>query len=230
MRSRFLILKTCAVGLLGLLVGASLATYEQSQYTKFEASQSLPTRKFPPPGASSPDQSADEVDASEQGDTPERLPLEDEFGDKLVFRLDPKLRPEEVVELQMIALQAAAKSPDGFSLCYRFASPANRNAVGAADEFEEMLWNLFRPLIGHLSRVIGRPVINKNVAEILVTGVGSDGRFMGYRFVVIKQSSGPFVGCWMTDMVVPVIDPDEDDQTPGKQTISDLSVANAVTI
>ncbi len=116
----------------------------------------------------------------------------------------PELSPEDVVKIQMEALQRAAHSPQAFTDCYAFASSANRRVFGRLEQFKSMLERSYSSLIGHRRALIGRARIEGDFAYVLVTGMDSENGCMCYEFLLTKQQQSPFQNCWMTDTVYEV--------------------------
>ena len=116
----------------------------------------------------------------------------------------PDLSPEDVVKIQMEALQRAAHSPQAFADCYAFASLANRRVFGRLEQFKSMLERSYSSLIGHRSVLIGRARIEGDFAYVLVTGIDSENGGMSFEFLLSKQQQSPFQNCWMTDTVFEV--------------------------
>ncbi len=139
---------------------------------------------------------------------------------KVLASPSAELNPEDVVRLQLAGLQRAATSVDGFADCFAFASPENRLSFPRMDEFQAMLWRSYPTLIGHRQAVLGRAIIEGNLARVLVTGFDSAGKPMCYEFFLTKQHSKVYRDCWMTDSVLPVLPPDVVNQTTGPSASS----------
>lgn len=117
-------------------------------------------------------------------------------------RPDASLSPSDVVRRQLDALQAASDQPEAIEVCYRYASPANREYIGSVSDFESLLRSRqYSPLIGHRDRVVGRPVYSDDSVTLLVTIIDPGGEPFAYRFVLDRQNRAPFEGCWMTSAV-----------------------------
>lgn len=118
----------------------------------------------------------------------------------------PKLSPREVVRIQANALEDNDRvHPDwGIEVVWRFASPANKQYTGPLERFTEMVKNpLYAPMLNHLGAEVEGAVTVGPSAQVDVTLKTRHG-YARYRFVLRRQVSGEFAGCWMTDSVGPV--------------------------
>ena len=117
----------------------------------------------------------------------------------------PDLSPEEVVRLQVEALQHNDEPhPDaGIEAAFRFASPSNRRATGPIDRFTEMVKGpAYSAMLGFERAEYGEMRVDGDQAAQRVTLVQPDGRRVSYVFGLSKQSGGEYAGCWMTDSVM----------------------------
>ena len=122
----------------------------------------------------------------------------------------PDLTPEEVVRLQVEALQRNDEPrPDaGIATAFRFASPGNRRATGPLERFAAMVKGpVYGDMLGFESAEYGVMRVEGDLAAQRVTLVQSDGRRVRYVFGLSKQTGGDCAGCWMTDSVVREADP-----------------------
>ena len=117
---------------------------------------------------------------------------------------EPKLKPNDVVRLQLLAMQQNDDSDFGIEVTFRFASPANKKQTGPLKRFISLVRNpSYRPLLNH---------INATFIELTVEGVFAvqdviittyNGERIGYRFRLSIQKGPLYPGCWMTDSVTP---------------------------
>lgn len=120
---------------------------------------------------------------------------------------DPILQAQEVVRLQLDALQNNDLMPDnaGIRIAYRFASPKNREALGSLSSFIRVVKNpLYAPLIGFERAELGalRETFHNDHAW-QQAWVYHGGRTRGvFRWVLARQTSGRYAGCWLVDAVV----------------------------
>lgn len=129
------------------------------------------------------------------------VPLPTEAASVVNLGPDPKWSPSEVVTIQLEALEYAAKHPKGYECCYRFASPANVQALGSLDNFSRIVQENYGVLIGSKSRLLGREMVSDLHATVLVSCVGNDSSITCYRFLLSKCQEEPCVDCWLTDSV-----------------------------
>jgi len=117
----------------------------------------------------------------------------------------PDLSPEEVVRLQVEALQHNDEPhPDaGIEAAFRFASPENKRATGPLDRFTAMVKGpAYGTMLGFERAEYGEMRVDGDEAAQRVILVQPDGRRVSYVFGLSKQSGGGYDGCWMTDSVV----------------------------
>lgn len=121
---------------------------------------------------------------------------------------DPLLSPTEVVQLQVDGLAADRADGLGILQCYCFASPANRTVTGPLDRFGAMVrQGPFRGMARPRAVLVGSPQVTGEVARLLVTIVDEASQLRAFTFVLAKQKSAPYAGCWMTEAVFPVNNP-----------------------
>jgi hypothetical protein len=117
----------------------------------------------------------------------------------------PDLSPEEVVRLQVEALQHNDEPhPDaGIEAAFRFASPENKRATGPLDRFTEMVKGpVYGAMLGFERAEYGEMRVEGDQAAQRITLVQPDGQRVSYVFGLSKQSGGEYDGCWMTDSVM----------------------------
>lgn len=128
-------------------------------------------------------------------------------------RPDPTLEPDEVVRIQLRALQTndEARGDSGIMLAFEFASPSNREVVGPLTHFIAMVKTpAYRPMLAHRSAEQGPLVVSGNRAQQRVTVTTAAGRSVVFLFTLSRQATGEFAGCWMTDAVIR----EEDEEPP----------------
>lgn len=109
-----------------------------------------------------------------------------------------------MVDAQLAALQHVDDPyPDaGLEVVFAYASPGNKRATGPLADFIGMLHNpLYATLLGFQSAHRGDLRVEGDAATVQVLLVGADGRTAGYQWLLTRQASGPYRGCWMTDGV-----------------------------
>lgn len=117
-----------------------------------------------------------------------------------------QLTPEEVVERQIISLQAAMLDNECLIECYSFAAPSNRAATGPFENFSALVRTEPFIELGRCSSFqVGSAVIDGDAAAVLVSLLTDRDQSMAFRFVLAKQTQAPYQGCWMTEGVFPLV-------------------------
>ena len=119
---------------------------------------------------------------------------------------DPALPPEEVVRIQLEALQSNdIPTPDaGIRQVWMLAHPNNKRITGPLPRFARMIKGAsFRPLIGHAAHDIEPLTTTEAQVAFKVTIETSDGDVLEYLWAVGRVDSGPADGAWLTTSVSP---------------------------
>ena len=117
---------------------------------------------------------------------------------------EPELKPNDVVRLQLIAMQQNDDSDFGIEVTFRFASPANKQQTRPLKRFIGLVRNpSYRPLLNHINATILELTVEEvfAVQDVIITT--SNGERIGYRFRLSIQKGPLYPGCWMTDSVIP---------------------------
>ncbi len=117
---------------------------------------------------------------------------------------EPKLKPNDVVRLQLLAMQQNDDSDFGIEVTFRFASPANKKQTGPLKRFIGLVRNpSYRPLLNHINATFLELTVEEvfAVQDVIITT--SNGERIGYRFRLSIQKGPLYPGCWMTDSVTP---------------------------
>ena len=117
---------------------------------------------------------------------------------------EPELKPNDVVRLQLLAMQQNDDSDFGIEVTFRFASPANKKQTGPLKRFIGLVRNpSYRPLLNHINVTFLKLTVEEvfAVQDVIITT--SNGERIGYRFRLSIQKGTLYPGCWMTDSVVP---------------------------
>ena len=117
---------------------------------------------------------------------------------------EPKLKPNDVVKLQLLAMQQNDDSDFGIEVTFRFASPANKKQTGPLKRFIGLVRNpSYRPLLNHINATFIELTVEEVFAiqDVIITT--SNGERIGYRFRLSIQKGPLYPGCWMTDSVTP---------------------------
>ena len=115
-----------------------------------------------------------------------------------------ELKANEIVSLQLMAMQQNDVSNRGIEITFRFASPQNKVQTGPLSRFIMLVKNpAYRPLLNHLDATFLNLKVEGNVAiqEVIITT--SKGTRKGFRFLLSLQQGEQFKDCWMTDAVIP---------------------------
>ena len=117
---------------------------------------------------------------------------------------EPELKPNDVVKLQLLAMQQNDDSDFGIEVTFRFASPSNKIQTGPLKRFIRLVRNpSYRPLLNHINATFLELNIQENFAVQDVIITTSNGERIGYRFRLSIQKGPLYQECWMTDSVIP---------------------------
>ena len=117
----------------------------------------------------------------------------------------PKFTPDKVVRIQLEALANNDRpyQDAGIEIAFRFASPANKQTTGPLSRFIRLVHNpIYRPMLDHQTAQLGDMFVEDVRAILPVLLTASDGKRVGYMFVLSKQAGGAYDQCWMTDAVL----------------------------
>ena len=109
--------------------------------------------------------------------------------------------------LQLAALatepRAGRDAGEGLRTAWQFASPGNRAATGPLERFALMLRSpAYLGLLEHRAAQLGPVVLRGDEARLEVLVLTADDQAQGYTWVLGRQSTAPWTGCWMTDGVL----------------------------
>ena len=117
---------------------------------------------------------------------------------------EPELKPNDVVRLQLLAMQQNDDSDFGIEVTFRFASPSNKIQTGPLKRFIRLVRNpSYLPLLNHTNATFLELTVEEDFAVQDVIITTSKGKRIGYRFRLSIQKGPLYPGCWMTDSVVP---------------------------
>ena len=123
----------------------------------------------------------------------------DPLGEALVP--DPALSPGDVVRIQLEALRHNDEKDRGIAVAFRFASPANRANTGPLSRFIAMIeQGPYAVMLDFREAEYGTVETAGNQARQRVT-LTSDREIVTYWFYLSRQSTAPYMDCWMTDAV-----------------------------
>lgn len=124
------------------------------------------------------------------------------------LRPDPALSPEEVIVIQLSALQANdAPEPDaGIARTFVFAHPDNRRVTGPLPRFAQMIKGpRYEVLLNHRAHEIREVASTEDEAAFAVVVTGRDGEVVGFRWALARVADGEHAGAWMTIAVSPPV-------------------------
>ncbi len=119
---------------------------------------------------------------------------------------DPSLSPQDVVSIQIEALQNNDTPYEnrGLEVTFNFASPANKLMTGPLERFKMMVRNpIYGPMINHRRAKYENLKAEGKSAQIDVILNSREGEYLGYRFILSRQHGNQYEGSWMTDAVIP---------------------------
>ncbi len=117
---------------------------------------------------------------------------------------DPSLSPQEVVSIQIEALQHndTPYEDRGIEVTFNFASPTNKRMTGPLERFKVMVRNpIYGPMIDHRSAEYENVRVEGDFAHVDVILQSKEGQYLGYRFMLSLQHDNQFEASWMTDAV-----------------------------
>ena len=126
---------------------------------------------------------------------------------------DAGLSPEDVVKVQLDCLQNDDLLPGnaGLRAAYAFASPASRAASGPFEQFVALLATPdYAPLVGFTQARLDPMIASRRKAYQRIHVHQPSGAWISYLFILSRQQTPPYIGCWMTDSVIRV-----GQETPG---------------
>jgi hypothetical protein len=137
---------------------------------------------------------------------------------------EPDLGPGAVVGIVLHALQHNDDpvADHGIAVTFAFTSPENRDVTGPIDRFRALVKSsAYRSMIDHTRADRGPVTVVAEHAREQVAITGMHGERVVYLFLLSRQETGAYKGCWMADGVL------REGDTP-TQTIHPLMTALAV--
>ena len=117
---------------------------------------------------------------------------------------NPELKANEIVSLQLMAMQQNDVSNHGIEITFRFASPQNKVQTGPLSNFITLVKSpSYHPLLNHIDATFLNLKVEGNLAiqEVIITT--TIGTRKGFRFLLSLQKGEKYKDCWMTDAVIP---------------------------
>ncbi|MBB6611521.1 DUF4864 domain-containing protein [Pontibacter sp. Tf4] len=113
------------------------------------------------------------------------------------------LSPQNVVQIQLKALQQNDGSDSGIITVFNFSSPVSKISMGSIDHFRLMVRDpVYKPMLNFKSYKKGNMVISGTSAYQLVVLTTPDNEQATYLFMLARQTRGYYKDCWMTVGVV----------------------------
>ena len=114
----------------------------------------------------------------------------------------PGYSPGEVVRILVEALRENDADDRGIAVVFRFASPENRSVTGPLSRFAAMIRSpLYEPMLNHVSAFYDEMEVAGEFARQQVAFATPGGWAVIYSFLLRRQPSGEYAGCWMTERV-----------------------------
>ena len=120
---------------------------------------------------------------------------------------DPSLTPEQVIAIQLHALQnnGRLENDRGIEITFNFASPANRATTGPLPRFISMVKDpLYSVMLDFESYETAPIERDGERVQQRVTLIHKHDRRAIFVWILSKQKQAPYVNCWMTDAVIRV--------------------------
>ncbi|NQW00679.1 MAG: DUF4864 domain-containing protein [Rhodospirillales bacterium] len=123
-----------------------------------------------------------------------------------VLTPDPRLTPEQVIDIQLRSLQHNDEpmTDAGIFQTWIFAHPDNKQATGPLARFAQMIKSPhYRNMINHRRHSIEAVVQTASRALFAVRLVAADGQKLAFQWELRKVEQGEHAGSWMTTLVSP---------------------------
>ncbi|MCC9168034.1 DUF4864 domain-containing protein [Pontibacter harenae] len=118
------------------------------------------------------------------------------------IRPTKELSPQQVIRIQLKALQQNDPADSGVITIFNFSSPTSKVNMGPINHFRLLVRDpAYRPMLNFKSYKAGQMVISKDIAYQLVVLEDTEGHEAAYMFILAKQKNGPYKDCWMTEGV-----------------------------
>jgi hypothetical protein len=122
-----------------------------------------------------------------------------------LFEPNPDLSPDDVVKIQLDALQNNDLTPDneGIRLAFRFASPQNQEVTGPIERFIHIIKRGdYAPMVGFERAEVGVMLVLGDYAQQRVRVINRRRGSATYIFTLSRQHEPPYADCWMIDAVL----------------------------
>lgn len=113
------------------------------------------------------------------------------------------LSPQDVVQIQLKALQQNDGSDSGIITVFNFSSPVSKISMGPIEHFRLMVRDpMYKPMLNFRSYKKGNMVITGKSAYQVVVLTTQENEKAAYLFMLARQGKGYYKGCWLTVGVV----------------------------
>jgi Domain of unknown function (DUF4864) len=122
---------------------------------------------------------------------------------------EPGLGPDAVIGIMLKALQHNDDPviDHGINVTFAFTSPENRDVTGPINRFRALVKSsAYRAIIGHAKADRGPVMVVAQHARERVEITGAHGERATYLFLLSRQETGTYKGCWMADGVLREVD------------------------
>lgn len=127
------------------------------------------------------------------------------YASPYIFEPSPDLSPDDVVKIQLDALQNndLMRDNEGIRLAFRFASPQNQQVTGPIERFIDIIkGGDYAPMVGFERAEVGVMLVLGDYAQQRVRVINRRRGNATYIFTLSRQHEPPYSGCWMTDAVL----------------------------
>lgn len=117
----------------------------------------------------------------------------------------PDLSPQDVIKIQLDALQFndLLENDSGIRLAFDYASPDNRRIVGPLRRFIQLVKEqVYSPMLSFDHAELDHLLLDHGYARQRVHIVQQND-VQTYLFILSRQTSGHYSGCWMTESLLP---------------------------
>lgn len=119
------------------------------------------------------------------------------------LRPSKALSPQDVVQIQLKALQQNDGSDSGIITVFNFSSPISKISMGPIEHFRLMVRDpAYKPMLNFKSYKKGNMVVTDRMAYQLVVLTTPDNEKATYLFMLARQNRGHYKDCWMTVGVI----------------------------
>ena len=118
-----------------------------------------------------------------------------------IIKPNPIITPDEVVSIQLTALQKNNFPYDnaGIEQTWEFAHPSNRMMTGPLENFTSMMYSSYFEIIEHLDHEILLIKSNESISFYQINIISKKSNKLSFYWIVEKVlDQGNYKNCWMT--------------------------------